>query len=317
LDPRCCLAWFFFWYCASSISYGRLRPGTARLRPMLWDLQVRLRAQNPPLGSGTPHCLSTSTGPLGFAPFALGSSFFFFFAPGFSESPSILRFLPFFAPGSRPLIADFLARMSSSSSPFSFRSAASLASLASFFFRCLSAFLLRQSRMCVADAARRIGRRQCLHCIVSTLSSRGLPVWNPASVFSSRGFTTGEPAAAGLPSTSAIFQLLLFMLAALATVLRRTLCFALFPVASFRGFGRSFFDLESEFLIFDLDNILESAAAQDAGVRVHGACCCGGQSRIVWGSCGGQGPPFRAPFVAMMQRTAAGGCRVRSASVVT
>lgn len=174
---------------------------------MLWDLQVKLRAQNPPLGSGTPHCRSTSTGPLGFAPFALGSSFFFFFAPGFSESPSILRFLPFFAPGSSPLMADFLARMSSSSSPFSFRSAASFASFASFFFRCLSAFLFRQSRICVADAARRIGRRQCLHWIVSTLSSKGRPVWNPASVFSSRGFTTGEPAAEGLPSASAVFQL--------------------------------------------------------------------------------------------------------------
>lgn len=192
------------------MSYGRLRPGTARLRPMLWDLHVRLRAQNPPLGRGTPHCLSTSTGPLGFAPLALGSSFFFFFAPGFSASPSILRFLPFFAPGSRPLIADFLALISSSSSPFSFLRAASLASFASFFFRCLSAFLFRQSRMCVAEAARRIGRRQCLHCIVSTLSSRGRPVWNPASVFSSRGLITGEPVEAGLLSASAV--LLDFML---------------------------------------------------------------------------------------------------------
>ena len=169
---------------------------------MLCDLHVKLRAQKPPFGRGTPHWRSTSTGPLGFAPLALGSSFFFFFAPGFSTSSS-LRFLPFLAPGSRPLIADFLARISSSSSPFSFLRAASFASLASFFFLCLSAFLFRQSRICVAEAARSIGRRQCLHCIVSTLSSRGRPVWNPASVFSSRGFTTGEPFAAGLLSTSA------------------------------------------------------------------------------------------------------------------
>lgn len=143
---------------------------------MLWDLHVKLRAQNPPLGRGTPHWRSTSTGPFGLAPLALGSSFFFFFAPGRSASPSILRFLPFLAPGSRPLMADLRARISSSSSPFSFLSAASFASFASFFLRCLSAFLFRQSRMCVAEAARSIGRRQCLHCMVSTLSSRGRPV---------------------------------------------------------------------------------------------------------------------------------------------
>ena len=62
------------------------------------------------------------------------------------------------------------------------------------------------------------------------------------------------------------------MRAAVATMLRRTLCFALFPVASFCGFGRSFFYLEREFLVLDFDDVLQSAAAQDAGVGVHGTC---------------------------------------------
>jgi hypothetical protein len=149
---RCCFAWFFFWYCASSMSYGRLRPGTARFRPILWLLHVKLLAQYPPFGSGTPHCLSTSTGPLGFAPLALGSSFFFFFAFGpFSAPSSIFLFLPFFAPSPSipvPLIADLRAPIPpSSSSPFSLRRAASLASLASFFFLSFSCFLFRHSRM--------------------------------------------------------------------------------------------------------------------------------------------------------------------------
>ena len=178
------------------MSYGRLRPGTPRFNPIEWLLHVRLLAQYPPFGRGTPHCLSTSTGPLGFAPLVLGSSFFFFFAFGLSASPSIFLFLPFLAPSpsmEAPLTADFLARMPpSSSSPFSFLRAASLASLASFFFFNFSCFLFRQSRICVADEARRMGRRQCLHCTVSTLSSRGRPVGKAASVFSSRGLMTGE-----------------------------------------------------------------------------------------------------------------------------
>jgi hypothetical protein len=164
---------------------------------MLWLLQVKLLAQNPPFGSGTPHCLSTSTGPLGFAPLALGSSFFFFFALGpFSAPSSIFRFLPFLAPSPSmtvPLMADLRAPMpTSSSSPFSFRRAASLASLASFFFLSFSCFLFKHSRMWDAAEVRRTGRRQCLHCTVSTLSSSGRPFGKPAIVFSSRGFTDGE-----------------------------------------------------------------------------------------------------------------------------
>src|SRR5689334_21942793 len=147
------------------MSYGRLRPGTALLRPMEWLLHVKLRAQKPPFGRGTPHCRSTSTGPLGFAPFCFGSSFFFFFALGaFSASPSSFLFLPFFAPSpsiTAPLTADFRAPLPpSSSSPFSFLKAASFASLASFFFLSFSCFLFRHSRMWVAEEARRTGRRQ-------------------------------------------------------------------------------------------------------------------------------------------------------------
>lgn len=200
MNLRCCFAWFFFWYCANSMSYGRLLPGTALLRPILWLLHVKLRAQKPPFGRATPHCFSTSTGPLGLAAFGFGSSFFFFFAFGaFSASPSIFLFLPFFAPSpsaTAPLTADFRALFfppsSSSFSPFSFRSAASLASFASFFFLSFSCFLFRQSRMWLAETARSTGRRQCLHWTTSTLSSIGRPVVKPASVFSSRGLTSGE-----------------------------------------------------------------------------------------------------------------------------
>lgn len=85
-------------------------------------------------------------------------------------------------------------------------------------------------------------------------------------------------------------------------MLQHTLCIALFPVASFCWFGRSLLDLECEFLVLDFDNIFQGAAAQEARLRVHGACGCGGQSvhrvgelRRLWY------PPFRTPFVAMMQ----------------
>lgn len=212
------------------------------------DLHVRLRAQKPPFGSGTPHCRSTSTGPFGLAPLALGSSFFFFFAPGFSASPSILRFLPFFAPGSSPLIADFLALISSSSSPFSFLSAASLASLASFFFFCFSAFLFRQSRMWVAEEARSMGRRQCLHCTVSTLSSRGRPVGKPASVFSSSGLTTGEPVVAGLLSASGDVQIYCFCITCTNAEYRYSLFTSLsFQFPAIDGLGAAFLILSVTF----------------------------------------------------------------------
>jgi hypothetical protein len=46
------------------MSYGKERPATARLAPMEWLLQVRDRAQGTP-SLMTPHCLSTSTGPVG------------------------------------------------------------------------------------------------------------------------------------------------------------------------------------------------------------------------------------------------------------
>src|SRR4051812_42944981 len=75
------------------MSYGSDRPGTALFALMLWLLHVRDRAQGWPLGSSTPHCLSTSTGPFGFAAFGLGSSFFFLALP-LSSSPSAFLFLP-------------------------------------------------------------------------------------------------------------------------------------------------------------------------------------------------------------------------------
>lgn len=192
-------------------------------------------------------------------------------------------------------MADLRARMSpSSSSPFSFRRAASLASLASFFFLCLSAFLFRQSRMCVAEDARRMGRRQCLHWIVSTLSSRGRPVGNPASVFSSRGLTTGEPVAGALLSASAVASgSAAVPLQPVWALQAPTLCLALFPVSSFRRLGRRLFDFEVDFLSPGLHGILHCAAVQEASSGVHGACCCRGQSVHRVGE--SRGPPLRAP----------------------
>jgi len=268
---RCCLAWFFFWYWARSMSYGKLRPGTARLRPIEWLLHVKLRAQYPPFGSDTPHCLSTSTGPFGFAPFCLGSSFFFFFAFGaFSASTSSFLFLPFFAPSpstaAAPLIADLRAlKPPSSSSPFSFLRAASLASLASFFFFNFSCFLFRQSRMCVAEEARRTGRRQCLHCTVSTLSSSGRPLGKPVIVFSSSGLTTGEVVAgADLFSTSNIIlsQIHRFDRKGYSRVGhagRHTGRFALLPVSSNRRLRNRLPDLQRNLLFLGTHRFFDSA----------------------------------------------------------
>jgi hypothetical protein len=241
------------------MSYGKLRPGTALFRPMLWLLHVKLLAQNPPFGSGTPHCLSTSTGPLGFAPLALGSSFFFFFAFGpFSAPSSIFRFLPFFAPSPSitvPLMADLRAPIpTSSSSPFSFRKAASLASLASFFFLSFSCFLFKHSRMCDAEEVRRTGRRQCLHCTVSTLSSSGRPLGKPAMVFSSRGLTEGDAVLGAGALFSASCDMLACYLQAMcrhasvqnACCRRHTNGFALLPVASNRRPRHRLLDLEGD-----------------------------------------------------------------------
>lgn len=174
-DLLCCFAWFFFWYAARSMSYGKLLPGTALFAPMEWLLHVRLRAQDAPFGSGTPHCFSTSTGPFGFGTLGFGcSSFFAFFLFGsFSPpSPSVFRFLLFLGPALPPsselvaLTALFFALLTlfslpsmqppsprprvtessivaspSLSSPFSLTSLARwAASLASFFFRARSCF---------------------------------------------------------------------------------------------------------------------------------------------------------------------------------
>lgn len=58
---------------------------------MLWDLQVRLRAQWPPLGRRTPHWSSTFTGPLGLAALGLGgSSFLSFFFLGSLSAEGVL-----------------------------------------------------------------------------------------------------------------------------------------------------------------------------------------------------------------------------------
>lgn len=54
---------FAFCHSRSNSSYGRERPGTARLAPMEWVLQVRERIQGGPPGSvRTPHCSLTSRG---------------------------------------------------------------------------------------------------------------------------------------------------------------------------------------------------------------------------------------------------------------
>jgi hypothetical protein len=110
-------------------------------------------------------------------------------------------------------------------------------------------------------------------------------------------------ASCGRFAVGVCFAQLLLVCALHITTLQRTLRIALFPVAGLCWFGRSLLDLESEFLILDFDNVLQGAAAQDAGLGVHGACCYGGQSgaarvgklRRMWY------PPFRAPFAAMMQ----------------
>src|ERR1700753_404843 len=126
------------------------RPGTDLFAPILCDLQVSDRAHIDPFANKTPHCFSTSTGPLGLAAFGCLASSFFFFLDGPLSSSSAFRFLPvFFAPvRPSPMFAVFLADVklflfpvsstdgSGDIPPFlSLRSAASLASLASFFFR--------------------------------------------------------------------------------------------------------------------------------------------------------------------------------------
>lgn len=227
-DLLCCRAWFFFWYACSSISYGSERPGTARFAPIEWLLQVRDRAHCAPLGSVTPHCFSTSTGPLGLGTLGLGSSFFFFFLGSplspLSSSPSALRFLPFLgpSPSAMPLTALFLAlfcpfiasspsalsppltaaEASSTALPSSptpsllpseaFSLARFAASRASFFLRAFSCFALRQPRMCSAAACFSTGRLQCLQMTVSSWSSRGFPVGKAAMVFSSISGRMGE-----------------------------------------------------------------------------------------------------------------------------
>lgn len=181
------------------MSYGMLRPVTARFAPIEWLLHVRLLAHWAPFGSKTPHCFSTSTGCFGLGTLDLGSSFFFFFAFGpLSASASAFRFFPFFAPDWSAFAFTALFRApfpfspASSSSPFSFRAAASLASLASFFLCCFSCFFFKQSRICAGAKSLATGFLQCLHWTMSGVSSRGRPFGKAASVRSSGVLTRGD-----------------------------------------------------------------------------------------------------------------------------
>lgn len=154
-------------------------------------------AQGCPFGKMTPHCLSTSTGPLVLGAFALPSSFFFL-AFGPSSVPSAFRFLPFSSPAFFP---PFLSSSESSSlsSPSALRAssslaasfARSLASRASFFRWAFSFLRRRHAAMCAVAAVFRTDFLQCLHCCKSGLSSSGRPVWNVSRALSSRGLTGG------------------------------------------------------------------------------------------------------------------------------
>ena len=167
---------------------------------MEWDLQVKLRAQKPPLGRATPHCVSTLTGPFGLGTFGLGGSSFlsFFFFGSLSAPSSAFRFFDFLGPSvaffealflggflvesgsSTPSAPSAAAIRSSTPSPslsfsFSFSSAASLAlafaSLASFFFRARSFFFSRHNGACDTSTDSDIGFLQCLQfTIFSELS---------------------------------------------------------------------------------------------------------------------------------------------------
>src|SRR5436190_22508901 len=167
---------------------------------MEWLLQVKLLAHFAPLGKLTPHCFSTSTGPLGLGTFGFGSSFFFFFLESLSSSTSALRFLLFLEPSSPalpftallralpPLLSTMISLSSSVSlsSPLSaFSLALAAASLASFFFRALSCFDFKHPAMCSLAVRLRTGRLQCLQVTVSRRSSRGLPLGKEAIVSSS------------------------------------------------------------------------------------------------------------------------------------
>ena len=227
------------------MSYGSERPGTARFAPIEWLLQVRDLAHGWPVGVMTPHCRSTSTGPLGLGTLGLGSSFFFFFGPAFSSSPSAFLFLPptFAAAGSVFLPATFLPALTpaggflSPSSSLSLSSSAaaaavaagppsassalrasssraaslarSRASRASFFRWAFSFLIFKHAAMCCLAAVLSTLFLQCLHCWRSGESSSGRPVANVSRAVSSRGFTTGDGdggfAADGLAFLSAAF----------------------------------------------------------------------------------------------------------------
>ena len=100
------------------MSYGAERPGTERLAPIEWDLQVKERAQKPPLGRATPHCNSTLTGPFGLGSFGFGGSSFS--APAAGAAALALAVVP--APSTAFLTFFFFGSFSapSSSSPFRF-----------------------------------------------------------------------------------------------------------------------------------------------------------------------------------------------------
>lgn len=183
------------------MSYGNDLPGTALFAPIEWLLHVNDRAHCPPFGRVTPHCRSTSTGPFGLAGF-LASSFFFFFFGSLSASPSVFRFFDFFAVPSSPILFFELfwpfisptssTPLASSSLALSFSFALFAASRASFFFRAFSCLARKQPRICSAPAAFRTALLQCLHIIVSSVVSLGLPVGNKAIALSSISGRIGD-----------------------------------------------------------------------------------------------------------------------------
>jgi hypothetical protein len=208
------------------MSYGKLLPGTALFAPIAWLLHVKLLAQYPPLGSITPHCFSTSTGPFAFGTFGFAASisFFVFFFTGCDLSPRSPSALRFFAPMLLFLVAVLVpipepAGLSPSSSPSassssslvpstprappaerSFASRSRALRFASFcsFFRCARSFLrCRQIFMWEAATARSMGFLQCLHCSVSEVSSIGRPVAKVSASFLSTVLRRGEDGASG------------------------------------------------------------------------------------------------------------------------
>ena len=130
-----------------------------------------------------------------------------------------------------------------------------------------SCFLFKQSRMCAAEDARRTGRRQCLHCTVSTLSSRGRPLGKPAIVFSSRGLITGEVvdgAVALFSTSSSTSDNPIDSCACTHTARygRRTCRIAFFPIPRDRWLRDRLLDLQLDSWFLRFDDIFYCACFQ-------------------------------------------------------